>query len=161
MKDLLSLTGGSKNVSHKVCHANILRSIKPLFLDYYCVRPCNCQYWMYLMLWHNVRTLWHQVQIRQWQIAGLPKDYFSVDNGVIVTNARRWVMRQEYFRRYIFFTYIFFSQMGSDDRSSGSGGQMGEEHGEGEQLGGNKGWQWGESLMKSFLREQSCDKVLF
>ena len=23
-----------------------------------------------------------QVQIRQWQIAGLPKDYFSVDNGV-------------------------------------------------------------------------------
>ena len=51
--------------------------------------------------------------------------------------------------------------MGPDDRSSGPGGQMGEEHGEGEQLGGNKGWQWGESLMKSFLREQSCDKVLF
>jgi len=35
-------------------------------------------------------TLGDQVQIRQWQIAGLPKDYFSVDNGVIVTNARRW-----------------------------------------------------------------------
>ena len=33
-----------------------------------------------------------QVQIRQWQIAGLPKDYFSVDNGVIVTNARRWAL---------------------------------------------------------------------
>ena len=31
-----------------------------------------------------------QVQIRSWQIAGLPKDYFSVDNGVIVTNGRRW-----------------------------------------------------------------------
>ena len=30
------------------------------------------------------------MEIRQWQIAGLPKDYFSVDNGVIVTNARRW-----------------------------------------------------------------------
>ena len=59
-----------------------------------------------------------------------------------------------------FFTH-FFPQMGADDRSAGSGGQMGEEHGEGEQLGGNKGWQWGESLMKSFLREQSCDKVLF
>ena len=29
-------------------------------------------------------------QIRQWQIAGLPKDPFSVDNGVIVTNGRRW-----------------------------------------------------------------------
>ena len=28
----------------------------------------------------NVDT--DQVQIRQWQIAGLPKDYFSVDNGV-------------------------------------------------------------------------------
>ena len=30
--------------------------------------------------------------ILQWQIAGLPKDYFSVDNGVIVTNARRWAL---------------------------------------------------------------------
>ena len=30
------------------------------------------------------------LQIRQWQIAGLPKDPFSVDNGVIVTNGRRW-----------------------------------------------------------------------
>ncbi len=30
------------------------------------------------------------VEIRQWQIAGLPKDRFSVDNGVIVANARRW-----------------------------------------------------------------------
>ncbi len=30
--------------------------------------------------------------IRQWQIAGLPKDNFSVDNGVIVTNARRWAL---------------------------------------------------------------------
>ena len=29
-------------------------------------------------------------QIRQWQIAGLPKDPFSVDNGVIVVNGRRW-----------------------------------------------------------------------
>ena len=43
--------------------------------------------------------------------------------------------------------------MGFDDRSTGSGRQMGEEHGEGEQLGGNKGLEWGESLMKSFLRE--------
>ena len=29
-------------------------------------------------------------QIRQWQIAGLPKDPFSVGNGVIITNGRRW-----------------------------------------------------------------------
>ena len=43
--------------------------------------------------------------------------------------------------------------MGFDDRPSGSGGQVGEEHGEREQLGGNKGLEWGESLMKSFLRE--------
>jgi len=30
------------------------------------------------------------VEIRQWQIAGLPKDRFSTDNAVIVANARRW-----------------------------------------------------------------------
>ena len=45
-------------------------------------------------------TLGDPVRIRQWQIAGLPKDQFSVDNGVIVTNARRLAI---------------------DDRSSGSG----------------------------------------
>ena len=61
----------------------------------------------------------------------------------------------------IFFTYFFLSQMGSDDRPAGSGGQVGEEYGEGEQLGGNKGLEWGESLMKSFYETQSCDKVLF
>ena len=44
-----------------------------------------CEYVIY-----NVSL--RQVQIRQWQIAGLPKDYFSVDNGVIVTNARRWAL---------------------------------------------------------------------
>ena len=35
-------------------------------------------------------TLGDAVEIRQWQIAGLPKDHFSVDNGVIVANSRRW-----------------------------------------------------------------------
>jgi dynein heavy chain len=30
------------------------------------------------------------VQIRSWHIAGLPVDSFSVDNAIIVTNARRW-----------------------------------------------------------------------
>ena len=29
-------------------------------------------------------------QIRNWQIAGLPKDPMSVDNGVIVVNGTRW-----------------------------------------------------------------------
>jgi dynein heavy chain len=30
------------------------------------------------------------VKIREWHIAGLPNDSFSVDNGIIVDNARRW-----------------------------------------------------------------------
>jgi dynein heavy chain, axonemal len=30
------------------------------------------------------------VKIREWQIAGLPVDSFSVDNGIIVQNSRRW-----------------------------------------------------------------------
>ncbi|XP_018345947.1 PREDICTED: dynein heavy chain 7, axonemal-like [Trachymyrmex septentrionalis] len=30
------------------------------------------------------------VLIRSWNIAGLPADAFSIDNGIIVTNARRW-----------------------------------------------------------------------
>lgn len=35
-------------------------------------------------------TLGEPVQIRAWNIAGLPTDSFSVDNGVVVSNARRW-----------------------------------------------------------------------
>jgi len=35
-------------------------------------------------------TLGDAVTIRAWQIAGLPVDNFSVDNGIIVTNSRRW-----------------------------------------------------------------------
>ncbi|XP_028284148.1 dynein heavy chain 3, axonemal [Parambassis ranga] len=35
-------------------------------------------------------TLGNQVSIRAWQIAGLPVDSFSMDNGVIVFNSRRW-----------------------------------------------------------------------
>jgi len=30
------------------------------------------------------------VVIREWLIAGLPNDSFSIDNGIIVDNARRW-----------------------------------------------------------------------
>ncbi|NXU08026.1 DYH3 protein, partial [Pardalotus punctatus] len=37
-------------------------------------------------------TLGDPVQIRAWQIAGLPVDSFSVDNGVIVSNSRRWAL---------------------------------------------------------------------
>ena len=35
-------------------------------------------------------TLGSPVKIRAWNIAGLPVDSFSVDNGIIVDNARRW-----------------------------------------------------------------------
>ena len=28
--------------------------------------------------------------IREWLIAGLPNDSFSIENGIIVANARRW-----------------------------------------------------------------------
>ena len=31
-----------------------------------------------------------QVKIRSWNIAGLPSDSFSIDNGIIVSNANRW-----------------------------------------------------------------------
>ena len=35
-------------------------------------------------------TLGEPVKIREWQIAGLPVDSFSIDNGIIVHNTRRW-----------------------------------------------------------------------
>jgi len=35
-------------------------------------------------------TLGDAVKIRAWQIAGLPVDHFSIDNGIIVSNSRRW-----------------------------------------------------------------------
>ena len=35
-------------------------------------------------------TLGDPVKIRAWQIAGLPVDTFSTDNGIIVSNSRRW-----------------------------------------------------------------------
>ncbi|XP_052628381.1 dynein axonemal heavy chain 3 [Harpia harpyja] len=37
-------------------------------------------------------TLGDPVKIRAWQIAGLPVDSFSIDNGIIVTNSRRWAL---------------------------------------------------------------------
>ena len=35
-------------------------------------------------------TLGEPVKVRAWQIAGLPVDSFSIDNGIIVSNSRRW-----------------------------------------------------------------------
>ncbi|NXW95358.1 DYH3 protein, partial [Alopecoenas beccarii] len=37
-------------------------------------------------------TLGDPVKIREWQIAGLPIDSFSIDNGIIVSNSRRWAL---------------------------------------------------------------------
>ena len=45
--------------------------------------PCSEQFSL-------IATLGEPVRIRAWQIAGLPVDAFSIDNGIIVSNARRW-----------------------------------------------------------------------
>jgi hypothetical protein len=37
-----------------------------------------------------IATLGEPVAIRAWNIAGLPVDSFSVDNGIIVSNTHRW-----------------------------------------------------------------------
>lgn len=37
-----------------------------------------------------VSTLGDPVKIRNWQIAGLPRDTLSVENGVVVQNSQRW-----------------------------------------------------------------------
>ena len=30
------------------------------------------------------------VKTREWLIAGLPNDAFSIENGIVIANARRW-----------------------------------------------------------------------
>lgn len=37
-----------------------------------------------------VNILGNQMEIRQWSLCGLPSDNFSVENGIIVANSRRW-----------------------------------------------------------------------
>ncbi|XP_026865841.2 dynein heavy chain 7, axonemal [Electrophorus electricus] len=37
-----------------------------------------------------MQSLGEPVKIRSWTIAGLPSDSFSIDNGIIISNARRW-----------------------------------------------------------------------
>ncbi|KAI4456222.1 dynein axonemal heavy chain 7-related [Holotrichia oblita] len=52
----------------------------------YCIRlgiPCSKQFSL-------VTTLGEPVIIRAWNIAGLPVDNFSIENGIIATKARRW-----------------------------------------------------------------------
>ncbi|XP_055967922.1 dynein axonemal heavy chain 7 [Sorex fumeus] len=45
--------------------------------------PCSEDYSL-------MSTLGEAVAIRVWNIAGLPSDSFSIDNGIIIMNARRW-----------------------------------------------------------------------
>lgn len=35
-------------------------------------------------------VLGEPIKIQAWNIAGLPRDAFSIDNAVIVANSRRW-----------------------------------------------------------------------
>jgi|TARA_B110000967_G_scaffold198010_1_gene230428 dynein heavy chain len=37
-----------------------------------------------------IRVLGEPVVIREWQIAGLPNDSFSIDNAIVMTKSRRW-----------------------------------------------------------------------
>ena len=45
--------------------------------------PCSAEF-------NLISTLGDQVKIRSWNIAGLPTDSFSVDNGIIISTTRRW-----------------------------------------------------------------------
>ncbi|CAG5124201.1 unnamed protein product, partial [Candidula unifasciata] len=45
--------------------------------------PCSSDYSL-------INTLGDPVKIREWNIAGLPTDNFSLENGIIISNARRW-----------------------------------------------------------------------
>jgi len=37
-----------------------------------------------------MQTLGEPVTVRKWNLSGLSTDQFSVDNGIVVFNARRW-----------------------------------------------------------------------
>lgn len=37
-----------------------------------------------------VKILGDQVKIRSWNIDGLPSDNFSIENGIIISKAKRW-----------------------------------------------------------------------
>lgn len=91
---LLWITGKSKALYEKV----FCRSTRN-YIQFLCYRqklvkewnvicfdlgiPCSKQFSL-------VFTLGEPVVIRAWNIAGLPVDNFSVENGIIATKARRW-----------------------------------------------------------------------
>ncbi|CAL8240697.1 unnamed protein product [Merluccius merluccius] len=62
-------------------------------------RQCQTEEWMALCKSRQIpcspamslmNSLGEPVRIRAWTIAGLPSDNFSIDNGIIISNARRW-----------------------------------------------------------------------
>ena len=65
-------------------------------------------------------TLEIPVKIRAWNIAGLPVDSFSVDNGIIVDNARRWPLvidpkcklDTRYSNSHCFFLHFLYATLG-------------------------------------------------
>lgn len=52
-------------------------------------------------------TLGNAMQIRAWSLWGLPFDNFSVENAIIVTNARRYPLMIDP-QGILIHTYIFF-----------------------------------------------------
>ena len=48
------------------------------------------------------KTLGQAIKIRAWNIAGLPTDSFSIDNGVIVDSTRRWYVTSSLFLGSLF-----------------------------------------------------------
>lgn len=45
--------------------------------------PCSSEFSL-------TKTLGEPVKIQAWNIAGLPRDSYSIDNAVIVAHSRRW-----------------------------------------------------------------------
>ena len=65
------------NVQYCTCSSQCSMSLQSLKV------PCSSDFSL-------SRTLGEPIKIRAWNIAGLPTDSFSIDNGVIVANTRRW-----------------------------------------------------------------------
>ena len=74
------------------------------------------------------------VMIRQWNIYGLPSDSFSVDNGIMIKSGAIRIACK--FNRCVLFAQEC-QEIRPDDRPTGASQQVGEEHGEAQQLGDN------------------------
>ena len=45
---------------------------------------------IYIYILYQLTTLADPIKIRAWNIAGLPSDSLSTENGIIMNKARRW-----------------------------------------------------------------------